>query len=121
MRTLLGIHFRAPLAAALLSIPASSGAKTAETEGVPCRMGPGQAMQTCEFTVDRKGPTATVLVEFPNGFGRSLRFERGTFTGANPTMSGTGRKFDWSLSDGVHVILVDGQRFEIPDTAISGD
>ena len=62
-----------------------------------------------------------MTVVFANGFKRGLFFVDGKFWKASVTMSGVGTDTDWSLKDGMHIIRVDGQRYEVPDTLITGD
>ena len=45
----------------------------------------------------------------------------GKFQKASVTMSGVGKNIDWSLKDGMYSIVVDGQRYEVPDTLIEGN
>ena len=89
--------------------------------GIPCAQERGEALGLCDAGVVRADGGATVVVTFPNGFARTLRFAGSRFDRANPTMSGTGRDTDWTLRNGVHRIRVDDQRFELPDAFVSGD
>ncbi len=88
---------------------------------LPCAQERGEPPGTCEAGVARGADgTAVVAVRFPNGFARHLRFAGGRFLSADTTMSGTGRDTDWALREGVHVIRVDDQRYEIPDAFVFG-
>lgn len=92
-----------------------------EKSEVSCAQERGQSMGTCVAAVARGGGgDATVVVTFPNGFARMLFFVHGEFVRASATMSGVGTDFDWRLAGGEHVIRVDDQRFEIPETIILG-
>lgn len=92
------------------------------TGDMPCAQIRGQPMGTCAFGVARSGGgDATVAVRFSNGFTRLLFFRHGEFISGDATMSGTGRDTDWRVEDGRHVIRVDDQRYELPDTSIFGE
>lgn len=89
---------------------------------VACAQIEGQPLQRCTARVARaEGGDATVVVTFANGFARSLHFEDGAFIRANAPMSGVGTDTDWRLGDGLHVIRVDDQRFEIPHALVTGE
>ncbi len=90
------------------------------TAEVPCAQERGQALGICSARVARSTTGAAVVVTFPNGFTRSLYFADGQFLRADATMSGTGRDTDWRIEDGHHVIRVDDQRYELPDTFVLG-
>ena len=87
---------------------------------VPCAQERGEAMGECEAAVARGAVGATVVVRFPNGFARTLRFARGRFVSANATMSGSGSDHDWREADGRHLVRVDDQRYELPVAFVSG-
>lgn len=90
--------------------------------GIPCAQERGQALGNCRAAVARgEGGDATVVATFPNGFARKLYFVQGEFIAASATMSGVGKDIDWRLQDGVHLIRVDDQRFELPDRLVFGD
>ncbi|QPH54944.1 hypothetical protein [Pontivivens ytuae] len=89
---------------------------------IRCAQEVGEALGDCAAGVAHgEWGHATVVVTFPNGFRRILFFAEGTFDRGNPTMSGVGTDTSWSLTDGVHVIRVDDQRFEIPDAFVFPD
>ena len=89
---------------------------------LPCAQIRGQPMAECSFAVARSGGgDATVVVTFANGFRRMLFFSHGEFIRGDATMSGTGRDTDWHRDGDRHIIRVDDQRYELPDTAIFGD
>ena len=88
---------------------------------IPCAQIRGQPMGECSFGVARGGGgDATVVVTFSNGFRRMLFFSHGEFISGDATMSGTGRDTDWQRDGDRHIIRVDDQRYELPDTAIFG-
>lgn len=92
------------------------------TGSIACAQERGQAMGICKAGVARNtGGDATVAVTFANGFSRRLRFVHGEFLSANATMSGAGRDTDWRLENGIHVIRVDDQRYDIPDGFVFGN
>lgn len=89
---------------------------------IPCAQEQGQPMGECGAAVARgSGGDVTVVVTFPNGFARRLFFQDGMFVSANATMSGSGTDTDWQLKDGVHVIRVDDQRYDVPHVLVFGD
>ena len=89
---------------------------------IPCAQVRNQMMETCLFGVARaNGGDATVVVTFTNGFKRMLFFTNAAFVSANTTMSGTGFDIDWVIEDDRYFIRVDDQRYELPDTIITGD
>lgn len=88
---------------------------------IACAQVRGEPMGACRFDVARGGGgDATVVVTFSNGFKRMLSFSHGEFIRADTTMSGSGFDSDWRLDDGLHIIRVDDQRYEVPDTVIVG-
>ncbi len=88
---------------------------------VACAMNPGEAMGTCTAHVARGAGEVTAVVAFGNGFRRTLFFEGGAFVAGDATMSGTGRDTEWQARDGLHLIRVDDQKFEIPDALLFGE
>jgi hypothetical protein len=85
-----------------------------------CAQEVGESLQTCAVAVARAAGSAAVVVTFPNGFARSLTFSDRKFLRGNATMSGVGTDTDWTLSAGVYSIIVDDQRFEIPEALVFG-
>ena len=93
-----------------------------ETGQLACAQERGQPMGNCDYGVARgSGGDATVVVTFPNGFRRTLSFAHGRFMRGDTTMSGNGFDTDWTLENGLHVIRVDDQRFEVSAQIILGD
>ncbi len=92
------------------------------TGNIPCAQIRGQAVDECSFAVARSsGGDAAVQVTFSNGFRRTLFFIHGEFVSADATMSGTGWDSDWRVVDDKHVIRVEDQRYQVPDSAIYGN
>lgn len=87
---------------------------------IACSQERGESLGQCSYRIERdeKGKT-TVTVVFANGFKRGLFFKGGEFLKASVTMSGVGTDTDWSLEEGIHMIRVDGQRYEVPDILIA--
>ncbi|MCE0507407.1 hypothetical protein LR948_18805 [Roseivivax sp. GX 12232] len=89
---------------------------------VACAQNPGEPMGRCTIRSARgSGGDATLVATFQTGFRRTLTFAHGQFLRGNATMSGVGTDTDWRLEDGLHLIRVDDQRFEVPDRLISGE
>ena len=89
---------------------------------VACTQEKGQSLGNCDAAVARgTGGDATVVVTFPNKFKRMLFFIHGEFVRASATMSGVGRDTDWALKDGLHLIRVDDQQFEVRDEFVFGN
>ena len=89
-------------------------------KSIACAQERRETLGQCSYRVNRDetGKT-TVTVIFANGFTRGLFFEDGKFLKASVTMSGVGTDTDWSLKAGTHMIRVDGQRYEVPDSLIA--
>ncbi|MGR3465795.1 hypothetical protein [Limimaricola sp.] len=88
---------------------------------IACAQDEGRPMGRCAAGVARgAGGDAVVVATFPNGFRRVLFFENGMFLRGDATMSGVGTDTAWRLEDGMHVIRVDDQRFDVPDALITG-
>ena len=91
-------------------------------ESIACAQARGATLGHCSYRIKRDGKgTTTVTVVFANGFKRGLFFKDGKFLKASVTMSGVGTDTDWILKDGTHMIRVDGQRYEVPNTLIAGN
>ena len=88
---------------------------------IACAQETGEPLGQCSYRIkqDKSGMT-TVTVVFENGFKRGLFFMDGKFQKGSATMSGTGTDTDWSQQDGVHMIRVDDQRYEVPAILIEG-
>ena len=104
-------HIASPGALADKNMPAT----------IACAQERGESLGQCSYIVKR-GETGktTVTVVFANGFERRLFFQDGQFLKASVTMSGVGTDTDWSLKNGTHMIHVDGQRYEVPNSLIAG-
>ncbi len=91
------------------------------TAEIPCAQEQGEALGICAAGVARSGGgDATVSATFGNGFSRLLFFAHGDFIRANSTMSGVGTDIDWQIENGVHIIRVDDQRFDVPVSFVVG-
>jgi len=101
--------------------PASSDDSGAP-KSIACAQERSEPLGQCTYSIKRndKGKT-TLTVAFANGFKRGLFFKDGKFLKASVTMSGVGTDTDWSLKDGTHMIRVEHQRYEVPDTLIADD
>ncbi len=99
-----------------------ASASNNKPKSIACAQERGEPLGQCTYRIkrDKKGKT-TVTVAFANGFKRGLFFKDGKFLKASVTMSGVGTDTDWSLKDGTHMIRVDGQRYEVPDTLITSN
>jgi len=125
MPILVGIRAAALLGAAeafagQLDPSPGPSADTSTPKSIACAQERGETPGQCTYRVkrDENGKT-TVTVAFGNGFKRGLFFKDGRFLKASVTMSGVGTDADWNLEDGTHVIRVDGQRYEVPDSLIA--
>lgn len=91
------------------------------TSKIACAQNVGEKLGRCEASIARSGGgDAAIVVTFANKFSRELYFKHGAFMRANSTMSGVGRDTDWRLQDGVYVIRVDDQSFEIDAAFVLG-
>jgi len=88
---------------------------------VPCAQEHDRVYEACDAAVARgSGGDATVVATFPNGFSRTLFFVHGEFVSASATMSGSGTDTDWSSTNGLHTLRVDGQSYELTDEFVFG-
>ncbi len=86
-----------------------------------CAQNKGDALATCPASVARStGGDATVVVTFANGFARQLYFANGEFIRASATMSGVGKDTDWAFQNGMHILRVDDQRYDVPNVLVFG-
>ncbi len=99
-----------------------SSAENIRPNSIACAQERGEVQSQCSYRIkrDEKG-TTTVTVVFANGFKRKLFFKDGMFLKASVTMSGVGTDTNWSLKDGTHMIRVDDQRYEVPDTLVAAN
>ena len=89
---------------------------------IACAQNEGESLGQCKAGVARSGGgDATVIATFSNSFTRELYFTHGEFTRGNSTMSGVGTDTDWRFEDGLYVIRVDDQRYEIPKAFVLGE
>ncbi len=91
------------------------------TGKIPCTQYRGQPMGQCEFGVARAGGGyATVSVNRPDGKKRSLYFVRGEFLGADTSQADGYQAVANQKQNGLHLISVGDERYEIPDALIFG-
>lgn len=89
------------------------------TAEILCAQEKDELLAACPIGVARSdGGDATAAITFKNGFVRFLFFMHGEFISGSATMSGAGRDTDWVVQEGVHVIRVDDQQFEIPNSVL---
>ncbi|UWR21169.1 hypothetical protein [Sulfitobacter sp. S190] len=98
---------------------ARAGQFDAMTE-IGCAQEQGQPMGRCEAQAALAGDATAVKVTFDNGFARTLLFSNKAFLRGDATMSGTGKDTDWHIAQGFYFVRVDDQRFEIPETLVTG-
>ena len=88
-----------------------------ETSAIACAQERGETLGDCGYRLKQaEDGTITLTAAFTNGFKRKLFFKDGKFLKASATMSGTGKDIDADIVKGLHIIRVDDQRYEIPDT-----
>lgn len=113
-------------AAAVSAEQQGNSPKPSDSDNLPksiaCAQDPGAPLDECSYLIDQnENGKTTVTVVFSNSFKRKLFFVDGAFQKANVTMSGVGTDTDWSLKDGLHIIRVDRQRYEVPAALILGN
>lgn len=85
------------------------------TGQVPCARQAGQSMGQCAFGVARDGGgTATVVVRYPDGHRRTIRFERGRAVGDGDAGFAVTKDAD------LNMIRIGTERYEIPDAVPFG-
>jgi hypothetical protein len=91
------------------------------TGKVPCAQHKGQPMGQCDFGVTRTGNgDATVVITRPDGSKRTIMFTGGRATGADISQADGGAVFSAQRDGDLNLIKVGGERYEIPDAAVSG-
>ena len=104
------------------STSAGSVADSDLPKTIACAQKSDKSLGQCSYKIERdETGRTTVTVIFANSFKRKLFFEDGRFLKANVTMSGVGTDTDWALKDGMHIIRVDRQRYEVPHVLIAGN
>ncbi|MGE6784541.1 hypothetical protein ACQKGL_18690 [Ensifer adhaerens] len=108
---------KAPSASVDALVPGTIFNATAE---VPCSRAAGQPTTSCKAGVVRRGNgSADVTVFWPDGGSRVLFFKDGQFAGAD--ISGAdGDTPSSTTENGLYLIRVGAQRFEIPDVLVLG-
>jgi len=90
------------------------------TGDIPCSMGDGQPTGSCPFGVVREGQgSGMVTVTKPDGRTRTIFFEKGKATGYDTSQSDTG-KFKAEEKDGLYIIHIGKERYEIFEAVIFG-
>jgi heat shock protein HslJ len=91
------------------------------TGTVPCAQHKGQPMGSCEFGVARKGGGyATVVITKPDGAKRAIFFRMGVAVGADTSQADGYPEFRATKENGLHMIWVGDERYEIPDAVVLG-
>lgn len=92
------------------------------TSVVPCSRVAGQPSTNCKAGVVRRGDgSADVTVFWPDGGNRVLFFKGGRFVGADVSQADGDARTSSSVENGLYLIRVGAQRFEIPDVLVLGD
>ncbi|SOC39951.1 hypothetical protein SAMN05892877_106276 [Rhizobium subbaraonis] len=92
------------------------------TSDIPCSRVAGQPSTRCRAGVVRRGDgNSDVTVFWPDGGSRTLFFKGGEFTGADSSEADGDVKTSSSLENGLYLIRVGEQRFEVPDVLVVGD
>jgi hypothetical protein len=91
------------------------------TGPIPCAQLRGQPMGSCEFGVARKGGGyATVVITKPDGVKRAIFFRMGVAVGADTSQADGYPEFRATKENGLHMIRVGDERYEIPDAVLLG-
>lgn len=91
------------------------------TGKISCTESSGQPISQCEFGVARAGGGyATVLVKKPDGRQRGIYFRMGRPIGADISQADGYKKFKSTRENGLYLILIGDERYEIPDAVIFG-
>jgi len=88
---------------------------------IPCARAAGQPMGQCDFGVARHlGGFATVVVKRGDGTTRALFFRRGVATGADTSEADGYHEFSSVKENGLYLIRVGPERYEVPEAVIFG-
>ncbi len=91
------------------------------TGTIPCASAVDQPPAPCEFGVARAGGGyAAVVVKRPAGRSRAIFFRMGTPVGADVSQADGYLEFRATKQRDLHLILIDDERYEIPDAVILG-
>lgn len=114
-----GAARKAPSAAGDALVPGTNFNATTE---VPCSQAAGQPSMSCKAGVVRHGNgSADVTVFWPDGGNRVLFFKEGQFAGADTSSADGDTHTSSTTENGLYLIRVGAQRFEIPDVLVLGD
>lgn len=92
------------------------------TSEIPCSRVSGQPSASCKAGVVRRGDgNADVTVFWPDGGTRVLLFKSGNFVGADTSEADGADKTTSTVENGLYLIRVGEQRFEVPDVLVLGD
>lgn len=110
---------KAPSAAGDALVPGTNFNATTE---VPCSRAAGQPSTSCKAGVVRRGNgSADVTVFWPDGGNRVLFFKEGQFAGSDTSSADGDTHTSSTTENGLYLIRVGPQRFEIPDVLVLGD
>jgi hypothetical protein len=94
------------------------------TGPLPCVRSADAPMQECTFGVIRNGVgtgNGSVTIDWPDGGSRVIYFEGGTPMSFDQSQADQGLKMTVSRTDnGISIVLIGEERFEIPDAVIWG-
>ncbi|MGB3313426.1 MAG: SH3 domain-containing protein [Albidovulum sp.] len=94
------------------------------TGTISCVRSADAAMQDCPFGVTRESPgsgNGSVTVEWPDGGSRVIYFEEGTPVSFDQSQADQGLEMTVTRSEnGISIVLIGEERFEIPDSVIWG-
>jgi hypothetical protein len=91
------------------------------TGPLPCARYAGQPMGQCEFGVARAGGGyATVVITHPDGFIRTIYFRMARAIGADTSQADGYPEFSAIRENGMHLIRIGDERYEIVDAVILG-
>lgn len=121
--------FTVEISADATNAPASStndalvpGTNFNATSDIPCSRVAGQPSTSCKAGVVRRGDgNSDVTVFWPDGGSRTLFFKGGEFTGADTSEADGEVRTSSSVENGLYLIRVGAQRFEVPDVLVLGD
>lgn len=101
--------------------PVRAGEKKYDAKGqIKCARRNGQPAEECSFGVARSaGGYATVVINKPDGSARAIFFSLGIPVGVDKIKSDTG-DFRYSRENGLNIIFIGDERYEIPDAVILG-
>jgi hypothetical protein len=91
---------------------------------ISCARGADAPMQDCAFGVTRESPgsgNGSVTIDWPDGGGRVIFFEAGSPVSFDQSQADQGLEMAVSRTDnGINIVFIGEERFEIPDSVIWG-